>query len=240
MKTTKILTLLAMMVVTVGVCSAEVVEKHVKTDAEKTVKSYYTKNGDELKLFKQIVLPKRIDKHDIRLGVGSLGLFSYLLLNDSYYDYDMIQPGFGSQLAEADTYRTPRWFVGNYTLSYVYHDRRWLQYGGLVSFGASTCRTRHAVTGKTLENHNMYMFGVMPMVRFVWYWREKVQLYSSVAFGVMMTDFDYEVFPWGDVTLIGCSFGRKFFGFAELGGGMSGVLRVGMGYRFDAAGKNKK
>jgi hypothetical protein len=42
------------------------------------------------------------------------------------------------------------------------------------------------------------------------------------------------------LTLVGCSFGRKFFGFTEVGFGASGIFRIGMGYRFDAAGKNKK
>jgi hypothetical protein len=108
----------------------------------------------------------------------------------------------------------------------------------MVTFGASVERTRHSITGETLEVNNLYMIGVMPTVRFVWYWREKVQLYSSVSLGVM-TDM-YEILPWGDVTLVGCSFGRKFFGFTEVGFGASGIFRIGMGYRFDAAGKNKK
>jgi hypothetical protein len=229
---------LALAIAVAGVGSAQVVERRIeKYEDSKVIKTFTQREGEQV-LLKEIVLPKRINKHDIRVGVGSLGLWSWLLLDDSYYHKDKIIPGFGGQLSEADTYRTPRWFVGNYTLSYLYHDRRWLQYGGMVTFGASTCRTRHVVTGEKLDNNNMYLLGVMPTVRFVWYWREKVQLYSSVSLGVM-TDM-YEILPWGDVTLVGCMFGRKLFGFAEIGGGMSGVFRIGMGYRFDAAKKNKK
>lgn len=81
------------------------------------------------------------------------------------------------------------------------------------------------------------LFSVMPTVRFNWFYREKVQLYSSVAVA-LVTDFD-GAYLWGDVTLVGCSFGRKFFGFTELGLGMSGWGRAGVGYRFDAVKKQK-
>ena len=181
------------------------------------------------------VVPNFAPKHDLRIGIGAASVTSIFAFDvgfDGYY-YD-----FRQEMERADTYLTPRTFVGNYSLSYTYHDRRWLQYGGMVSFGASVERTRHSITGETLEVNNLYMIGVMPTVRFVWYWREKVQLYSSISFGVM-TDL-YDILPWGDVTLVGCTFGRKLFGFAEIGGGMSGVFRIGMGYRFDAAKKNKK
>ena len=75
----------------------------------------------------------------------------------------------------------------------------------------------------------------MPTVRFNWFYRDAVQLYSTVSIGVI-TDFD-EAYPWGDLTLVGCSFGRKFFGFAEVGMGTAGWLRAGVGYRFNAVKK---
>jgi hypothetical protein len=75
----------------------------------------------------------------------------------------------------------------------------------------------------------------MPTVRFSWFYRDAVQMYSSVSLGVV-TDFD-ELMVWGDATLFGCSFGRKFFGFAEVGMGMGGWLRGGIGYRFNAVKK---
>lgn len=229
---------LALAIAVAGVGSAQVVERRIeKYEDRKVIKTFTQREGEQV-LLKEIVLPKRIDKHDIRVGVGSLGLMTSLFLDDwGCYDY-LATTSFNTSLKNADTYSTPRWFVGIYSLSYTYHHFRWLQYGATVSFGASTCKTRHTLTNEVLENNNLYMLSVMPTVRFVWYWREKVQLYSSVSLGVM-TDM-YEILPWGDVTLVGCSFGRKLFGFAEIGGGMSGIFRIGMGYRFDAAGKNKK
>lgn len=180
------------------------------------------------------VVPNFTPKHDLRIGIGAASvtsIFAFDVGADDYY-YN-----FRQEMERADTYLTPRTFVGNYSLSYTYHDRRWLQYGGTVSFGASTCWRRDAATGKRVENLSRYALAVMPSVRFVWLYREKVQLYSSISLGVV-TDFD-EAYIWGDVALVGCSFGRKVFGFVELGGGVTGSARIGLGYRFDA-GKNSK
>lgn len=183
-------------------------------------------------------VPNFTPKHDIRVGVGSLSLPSISMLDSGsgYYDYGF-RPDFRQDMAEADTFRTPRYFVGNYSLSYTYHDRRWLQYGGTVIFGASTCWRKDSATGAKLENLSYYSLSIMPTVRFNWFYRDAVQLYSTISAGVV-TDFD-EAFVWGDITLVGCSFGRKLFGFAELGCGMGGWLRAGLGYRFNA-GNNKK
>ena len=171
-------------------------------------------------------------KHDIRVGVGTVSLPTLLALDEGYNDY---YPDFRRDMANADTYFTPRYFVGNYSLSYTYQDRRWLQYGGQVVFGSSTRSRKNSFTHETVANLNYYVLSVMPTVRFSWFYRDAVQMYSSVSLGVV-TDFD-ELMVWGDATLFGCSFGRKFFGFAEVGLGMSGWLRAGIGYRFNA---NKK
>ena len=173
-------------------------------------------------------------KHDIRVGVGALSLPTIFALGGGMFVDDYYY-SFRQEMKYADTYLTPRNFVGNYSLSYTYHGRRWLQYGGTVIFGASTCSRKDATTGKRLENLNYYSLSVMPTVRFVWFYREKVQLYSSIALGVV-TDFD-DLYIWGDTTLVGCSFGHNFFGFAELGAGMGGWLRAGVGYRFNAVKK---
>ncbi len=174
-------------------------------------------------------------KHDIRVGIGTLSAATSFLL-DGGWGYDNIPNyDFRNDMANADTYRTPRYFVGNYSLSYTYHDRRWLQYGGMVAFGASTCWRKDVATDQKLDNLSYYCLSIMPTVRFNWFYREAVQLYSAVSVGVV-TDFD-SAYLWGDATLLGCSFGRKFFGFAEFGLGISGWARVGVGYRFNA---NKK
>ena len=179
-------------------------------------------------------VPEFTPKHDIRVGVGTMSLVTSFALDDwgcvDPYPFD-----FRGDMAKAETFLTPRYFVGNYTLSYTYHDRRWLQYGGKVVFGASTRWRKDSFTGEKIDNLSYYCLSVMPSVRFNWFYRDAVQLYSTISIGVI-TDFD-EVYPWGDLTLVGCSFGRKFFGFAEVGMGTAGWLRAGVGYRFNATKK---
>ena len=174
-------------------------------------------------------------KHDIRVGVGTLSAVTSLVLGDWGCCDCALPHDFRSDMASTDTYLTPRLFVGNYSLSYTYQDRRWLQYGGKIVFGASTRWRKSAHTGEKIDNLSYYSLSVMPSVRFNWFYRDAVQLYSTISVGVI-TDFD-EVYPWGDLTLVGCSFGRKFFGFAEVGMGMAGWLRAGVGYRFNAVKK---
>ena len=180
-------------------------------------------------------IPKFTPKHDIRVGVGTLSAVTSLVLDDWGCCDCALPHDFRSDMASTDTYLTPRLFVGNYSLSYTYQDRRWLQYGGKVVFGASTRWRKSAHTGEKIDNLSYYSLSVMPSVRFNWFYRDAVQLYSTISVGVI-TDFD-EVYPWGDLTLVGCSFGRKFFGFAEVGMGMAGWLRAGVGYRFNAVKK---
>ena len=193
----------------------------------------YTDEGKVITTMR--VVPVFTPKHDIRIGVGTVSLVTLFALDDwGYYDTGLPYD-FRSEMANADTYLTPRMFVGNYSLSYTYQDRRWLSYGGTAVFGASTRWRKSSHTGEKLKNLSYYCLSVMPTVRFNWFYREAVQLYSTVSIGVV-TDFD-EVYPWCDLTLMGCSFGRKFFGFAELGMGTAGWLRAGVGYRFNAVKK---
>ena len=173
-------------------------------------------------------IPNFTPKHDIRIGVGTVSIPTLFALDEFHNDY---YPDFRRDMQNADTYLTPRYFVGNYSLSYTYQDRKWLQYGGQVVVGASTRSRRDVHTNGGVDDLNRYVLSVMPMVRFSWFYREKVQMYSSVSLG-FVTDFE-DLYVWGDATLFGCSFGRKVFGFAELGLGMSGWVRGGIGVRFN-------
>ena len=222
MKTIKTFTLLLIALFVVQGAVAQTRTKSVE----------YTDKGKVITTVR--VIPEFTPKHDIRVGVGTLSAVTSLVLDDWGFADSSVRD-FRGDMASADTYLTPRYFVGNYSLSYTYHDRSWLQYGGKVVFGASTRWRKSSITGEKLDNLSYYSLSIMPTVRFNWFYRDAVQLYSTISAGVI-TDFD-EVYPWGDLTLVGCSFGRKFFGFAEVGMGMSGWLRAGVGYRFNAVKK---
>ena len=90
-------------------------------------------------------------------------------------------------------------------------------------------------TYKKAFDKNSYFGSIMPTVRFTYLNREKVQLYSAVSLGAVFGN--YEIVPCYDLTLFGCTFGKKVFGFAEIGNGIGGWGRVGIGYRFDSKKK---
>ena len=146
-----------------------------------------------------------------------------------------INEDFRQNVINADTYITDGYFTGTYSFSYTYHMRRWFQVGGTATFAAVTKSCRSSITNKKIESLNEYVVSVMPTCRFIYFYRDKVQLYSSTSLGVVLGNGF--VTPWVDLTLFGCSFGRKVFGFAELGCGVGGFGRVGIGYRFDAKKK---
>lgn len=187
------------------------------------------------------VVPKRVDKHELRLAVGSISLASEMFLDTNVLGvttYDYYEPTFGSlreNVNYTDKYNTKSLFWGVYSLSYAYHFRHWFQFGGTAYLGLVTGSRRDIATNELVKRNNRYVLGLMPTARFVYLYREKVQLYSAISAGVVYNG--YEIGPWADLTLFGCSFGRKLFGFAELGSGLGGWGRIGIGYRFDAKSK---
>lgn len=199
-------------------------------------------DGNTVKITK--IVPDWVKKHDFRLGAGTYSFstevfFRNFRIPGTMIDYD-ISPikDFNDRVYFGDIYRTTSYFTGTYSLSYAYHLRRWFQVGGTVSYAGVICSRRDCVTKEVVVNENEHMFSVMPTLRFIYLYRDNFQLYSSLSLGMVFSD--YETIPFGDVTILGCTFGRKIFGFAEFGAGLGGWGRVGIGYRFDAKKRSKK
>ena len=193
--------------------------------------------GDYVKITK--IIPKVTEKqHDIRLGIGSVSLFSMFMLDADFFgvvDVDYVEPSFRYQMKESNYYKGAEYFTGVLSLSYAYQLRRWCQLGGTVNFAAVTRPYYYNITNKKAYDSNSYFASIMPTVRFTYLNREKVQLYSAVSLGVAVGI--YEAVPCYDFTLFGCSFGKSLFGFAEIGNGFGGWGRVGIGYRFGSTKK---
>lgn len=179
------------------------------------------------------IIPQHVPKHDFRLGVGTPSAASIAVMDGWGDDLEF---DLRDEMANADTYLSDQRFTGAYSLSYTYHAKRWLQWGGTVGFAAAVRSRLANDTGEKVRSANQYMVAVMPTVRFVYLNREKVQLYSSISLGALYGTATGWM-PWGDLTLFGCSFGRRLFGFAELGTGPFGWGRAGIGYRFEAGKK---
>ena len=72
---------------------------------------------------------------------------------------------------------------------------------------------------------------IMEMAQFTFLNKEDVRLYAAAGLG--LTLFDGTIIPAAQFTFFGISFGKKVFGFAELGNGTEYLLvHGGIGYRF--------
>ena len=80
-----------------------------------------------------------------------------------------------------------------------------------------------------------YDCNLMLMLYGNWFTREKINIYSGVGYGTMGGYVDGDGHPSHglQITPIGVSYGKRLFGFAELGTGwMFCPARAGIGYRF--------
>ena len=187
--------------------------------------------GDYLKITK--VIPAWDKKHDLRFSVGTYSAAASLF-TDGFMCCG-IEPSFQENVLSSVSYKTPQRFWGAYSFSYAYHTRRWFEVGATVTYAFTTQQRRYVEDDSLIENMNGHALSAMATFRFNYFYREKVSLYSAVSVG--FAGGTGLAFPWMDATLFGCTFGKNVFGFAELGLGLGGWGRVGIGYRFDAKKK---
>lgn len=187
--------------------------------------------GDYVKITK--VIPAWDKKHDLRFSVGTYSAAASLF-TDGFMCCG-IEQSFPENVLANVSYKTPQRFWGAYSLSYAFHSRRWFEVGGTLTYAFTTQQRRYMEDDTLVEKMNGHALSAMATFRFNYLYREKVSLYSAVSVG--LAGGTGMALPWMDATLFGCTFGKKLFGFAELGLGLGGWGRVGIGYRFDAKKK---
>lgn len=107
-----------------------------------------------------------------------------------------------------------------------------------------------AVSNAVLRKERGFAFYMLPRAKFMYMNRRKVRLYGSFGVGAVLYDgFDKLTYSYEDgsgvhfvdnsfracaqLTPIGVEFGRKLFGFAELGTGSLYIgMQAGIGYKF--------
>ena len=137
-------------------------------------------------------------------------------------------------------YRDEKVYTQALTLSYTNEIKRWLALSINATYSGAYQNEREAGTGKITDKYRRHRISVYPMVRFTYFNRPVIRLYSAAGFGFGMikdgwsnnnlyetkTDID------GQVTFFGVSVGKKLFASWELGFGSMGYLTMGGGYRF--------
>ena len=128
-------------------------------------------------------------------------------------------------------------FIGAAGFEYVHYTNDWFGYGGTIicDYMTSDAYNVSSEGEKTYNGKfNLGFISIMPNVKFSWFNREKVSLYSKIAVGPGLV-FDNDDSLKNNITLaaqispIGVDFGNNSYrGFTELGIGMQGILNVGI------------
>lgn len=166
---------------------------------------------------------------DIRFSVGMPGGLSIIALRGLYIGLmDDSAIILNEYFSPATTYIPP------ITIEYNHYIKDWFVLGAKGNFSGIYKYKYDTTNNKRIGVTGNYLMGAMVNMRFEYLRKQRVQLYSSIALGcgVRLTEKYIYILPMVDWTYLGVSFGREIFGFAEIGGGMPGFARVGIGGRF--------
>lgn len=174
-------------------------------------------------------------KNNIRVGIGVPGVIPMLIVGaigdaDSgstdtntmsdvlanyryYWDKEIMTPGLSAEYAHAIN----DWF--------------WL--GAKFSTLATYRNRRHVITDDVVMRRYTVMFSYVINARFEWLRRENVQMYSTIGLGAAhLFGNERMTVPFYETTYVGLSVGRGFYAYFEVGNGVSGMFRSGLGCRF--------
>ncbi|MBE6176107.1 MAG: hypothetical protein E7146_03820 [Rikenellaceae bacterium] len=182
-------------------------------------------------------LPSQRYKNTLSLGYGVLFGPIYIMLYDLYtesLDKEPQRYTTSSRLADNRYYWGTEIAFTGITLDYSHRLKSWFAMGVKSSLSITTRAKRHVGTNETLYRNNTTIASLLLNFRFDWLNRKIVTMYSSIGVGMALHSSYYEnvVLPMYDAAWVGITVGKRLYGYAELGGGISGLLRVGLGYRF--------
>lgn len=163
--------------------------------------------------------------HEISVGVSPVPFWASVMTDWEWNDdKGIIGNVYGEKHGKARK-------VPMISVAYNHYLKKWLSlntrlsYSGQYSYiysGADSKRDRLDVSASLT---------LIEMVNFTYLNKENVRLYSSVGLG--LSAYSGTLLPAIQLSYFGVSFGKKFFGFAELGGGTEYfAVHGGLGYRF--------
>lgn len=179
----------------------------------------------------------RFPSHEVQFGIGDPVTTDYFSFgNNRWFNHISDNNWFSPDVYNKTTFYTPA-----ISASYLYRVVKWFSVGGSISFAGSYQQKYDKITDEKLGNVNHNLLTFMPYLRFSWFNRENVTLYSGIGYGMTFVfikntyqpekpKFDFTTS--GQFTAIGVTAGRKWFGYAELGFGYRGIISAGFGYKF--------
>ena len=225
------------------ICSAQFIsEQEVVTDQliYDHVSGYMVAGDEaiELQQKRDLQLQNIRKKNDITLWYGAPGLISEALLGslfDGLMEEEIVDYPMYERLNNLREVYGPRYKFSTIGLSYARQLRPWFSLGVKSSFAGIWQYKYDLFTNERLYGENVFNVAAMLDARFSWLRREKVEMYSSVALGFCahIERVYGSLWPMGDVAFVGLKLGRSFYGFVEIGAGIGGSVRGGIGVRFN-------
>lgn len=232
--TTKCATLVALLLIFITPHTTSAQHTYKFRDSLGTYEVKFTPTSNDIRIAPSPTKPLAPNTHEIRLGTGWIAhtYWGQNTLSDRVYDHS-VKPN-----EKPSFYGESKWYTLN--IDYGYWIKEWLYVGGVATWTSGYLNRYDSITQRRLYTINEHIFGIMATSRFAWYRRGIIQLYSGCGIGVggVISESGYyrenrgEACVMFDVTAIGVSAGRKWFGYADVGYGSRGVIRVGFGYRF--------
>ncbi len=125
-----------------------------------------------------------------------------------------------------------------FSLQYFYAFKPWLHFGVDAYYAGEYWNISESGTQRLLSRECIAEFSLLPSLRFQYFNRPIVGIYSGLALGVF---FDYKslnhqqslrVLPAWQLTFFGLRVGNRAFWTLELGAGCKGFFTTGVGVRF--------
>ncbi len=179
---------------------------------------------------------KDFKRHEISFGIGDPA-FSLLYRGGGYYDITTITTPEDSWFPNlSDTYHGPYYSTCPLAFQYMYRLKKFLWLGGTFSYTGVYAKRYDASDNSQLGWNSEHYITLMPSIRFSYFNREYLTMYSGISTGVVLslTDRATKFLLPVQVTGFGISVGKTWHGFAEFGFGMNGFVRTGFGYRFNS------
>ena len=132
-------------------------------------------------------------------------------------------------------------FTEAISLSYSHELKKWLSLGVNVSYSGVFQKERRTSDDQIVNRYKKHRIGLFPLVKFTYFNRPIIRLYSAAGFGIGVKDVRWtnsrssherETRLSGQLTFFGVSVGKKLFASWEVGAGSAGYITMCAGYRF--------
>jgi hypothetical protein len=127
------------------------------------------------------------------------------------------------------------------SLSYTHEIKRWLSLSINATYSGISQNERRREDNRIVSEYKKHRLGIFPMVKFTYFNRPVVRLYSAVGLGVGLKTENWsntsknkinETHISGQATFFGVSVGKRLFASWEVGAGAMGYFVMCGGYRF--------